>query len=272
MSNTVALSEIWPFGLTLTRDKPIKMHQVPGLGSRSVDHLHLAFVLLLPLAIWRWSCPSTRTWTLLRPSIVFVVRIATYAIRAVEANGNYSEGLFIAEQILLLVGLLPLVEPIVVLLRAHVRRNWTPVPPAQAGEVQREVGLMTRALRILQAAVLVALILGFVAGAKAGDALIPCVYKLVTSLHNPSMLSSGTKAAFYLLSALPEFLALVAYLSINLNDWYDLKEAGWKQKVKKMMKKGEWPEGMAFVGKDEYERGQGRGLSFEMQAGAADKV
>lgn len=59
----------------------------------------VAFVLLIPLALWRIVRKSTRSTVLIRPCIVLVVRIATYAIRAVEANGNYAEGLFIAEQV-----------------------------------------------------------------------------------------------------------------------------------------------------------------------------
>ncbi|GAA5911146.1 hypothetical protein JCM6882_006587 [Rhodosporidiobolus microsporus] len=313
-SSTAALSQSWPSGLTLTGGIPTKSQDLAAAIIFIV-----AFALLIPVAVWRWSTRSTRTWTLLRPTIVLLVRIATYIIRAIEANGNYSQGLFIGEQVLLLAGLVPLVEPLVVLLRAHVRRNWIPVPPAQGGEAQRERSLLDRALRILQLAVLVALILGIVAGSKAGDAtadpdaasslktyryaaigltmfvlgltatvagvmhtreslpvrgtlyifvvaavlFIPNIYKLVTSVHPPTLVSSGTKAAFYLLSALPEFLAIVLYLSVNLNDWFGLPAASWKEKVEKKMRKGKWPSGMAYVEKEDYERIQG-GRGVEM--------
>jgi hypothetical protein len=36
---------------------------------------------------------------LLRPSVVALVRIATYIVRAMEANGNYSKTLFTTEQV-----------------------------------------------------------------------------------------------------------------------------------------------------------------------------
>ncbi|GAA5852679.1 hypothetical protein JCM8547_002587 [Rhodosporidiobolus lusitaniae] len=314
-----SLANSWPAGLTLTGGIPTESQDLAASIVFAV-----AFLLLLPLAILRFAQPATRTWVLLRPTIVATLRIATYIIRAVEAKGNYSEGLFIAEQVLLLSGLIPLVDPIVSLLRAHVKRNWIPEPPARAGEEQKKRTMLDRALRVLKLAVLVAIILGIVSGVKAGNAindpdqasqlktyryatigltlfiigvsalvccavhvrdglplrgtlfillacgilLIPNLYKLVTALHHPSMLSGGTKAAFYLLSAWPEHLCILLYLWPNLNEMFDLPEAKWKEKVEGKMKKGEWPAGMGYVGKAEYEQISTRG-SFEMTDAAA---
>jgi uncharacterized membrane protein SpoIIM required for sporulation len=48
---------------------------------------------------------------LLRPSVVALVRIATYIIRAIEANGNYSKTLFTTEQVRLARFAIPLLPP-----------------------------------------------------------------------------------------------------------------------------------------------------------------
>jgi hypothetical protein len=93
--------------------------------------------------------------------------------------------------------------------------------------------------------------------------VIPNLYKLVTALHPPSMTSHGAKAAFYLLSALPEWFATAIYFSVNLNALFNLREAAWKKKVQKTMKKGKWPAGMGYVGEDEYKRiGGGGGSTY----------
>jgi hypothetical protein len=36
---------------------------------------------------------------LVRPAVVIVIRLATFVIRALEANGDYAEALFIADQV-----------------------------------------------------------------------------------------------------------------------------------------------------------------------------
>ncbi|GAA6027804.1 hypothetical protein JCM8097_001726 [Rhodosporidiobolus ruineniae] len=313
-SSIDSLADAFPKGFSLTGGVPLEKQDLAASIIFTI-----AFVLLLPAIVWRWSRRCSRTWLLLRPTLVAMFRIATYIIRAIESKGNYSEGLFIAEQVLLLAGLVPLLEPLVGLLRSHVRRYWTPVPPSQQTEEQRRGDLLARALRILQLAVFVALILAIVAGTKAGSAtsdpnsadelrhyryatiglsifilgvtaivngaiflrdslplsgtlyifgmcgllLIPNVYKLVVSLHPPGMFSVGTKTAFYLLSALPEWLAIVLYFSVNLNDLFAVQETSWKDKVEKKMKKGAWPEGLGYVPRDEYERRESGG-QYEM--------
>ncbi|GAA5969697.1 hypothetical protein JCM11641_008008 [Rhodosporidiobolus odoratus] len=164
--SSASSSGSWPAGLSLTGGIPTKSQDLAASIIFTI-----AFFLLLPLAGWRWFSRPSRTLTLIRPSVVLVLRIATYSIRAVQANGNYSKGLFITEQVFLLAGLIPLLEPVVVLLRAHVRRDWIPEPPAHEGEEQKRVTTLSRALRALQLAVFVAFILGIVAGSKAGSAM-----------------------------------------------------------------------------------------------------
>ncbi|GAA6027802.1 hypothetical protein JCM8097_001725 [Rhodosporidiobolus ruineniae] len=305
-------------GLSLTGGVPLKSQDLAASIVFTV-----AFALLIPFAIWRVARRETRTWYLFGPSFVLGMRIATYIIRAVMAVQDEGEGapvgLFIAEQILLLAGLIPLITPLVGLLRSHVRRHWIPVPPAQAGKEQKHANRLAGEGRWLQLAVLVALVLGCVAGAKAGDAmtdvgaanelkryryasiglsifvlgtsaivncvayvrvdlptfptmylnlmsgliLIPNIYKLVVALHPPSQLGAGTKTAFYLLSALPEWLAVALYYSLNLNSTFALRETSWKDRVKGMMRKGTWPEGWEYVDEEEWERRDG-GAQVEM--------
>ncbi|GAA5852716.1 hypothetical protein JCM8547_002600 [Rhodosporidiobolus lusitaniae] len=282
----------------------------------------VTFGLLLLLAVYRWSSPTTRTWVLLRPTIVAVIRIVTYIIRCIEAKGDYDTGLFIGEQILVLSGLIPLVEPNVALLKFHARRNWALERSDVQQRYRKQRSRLNRALSALQIGILVAVILGIVAGTKSGDAiddlgvaaevkryryaaigltlfvigtsalltcllhlrekpplagtlyllvcsgllLIPNIYKLDTSLHPPSPLSAGTKVGFYLLSALPELVVILIYLSTNLNDLYDIPEGRWKHKVEKMMRKGEWPEGLGYVSRAEYEREHNRSGTLELGA------
>lgn len=68
------------------------------------------------------------------------------------------------------------------------------------------------------------------------------------------MTSHGTKAGFYLLSALPEWIITTIYFSVNLNDLFDIRESKWKDKVEKKMKKGQWPAGMGYAGEEEFKR------------------
>lgn len=58
-----------------------------------------AWALLTPLLVWRFAVRRTRIAVLIRPAVVIVIRIATFVIRALEANGNYATSLFITEQV-----------------------------------------------------------------------------------------------------------------------------------------------------------------------------
>ncbi|BGP30853.1 hypothetical protein JCM10296v2_002612 [Rhodotorula toruloides] len=115
------------------------------------------WALLTPLPVWRFAVRRTRVAVLVRPAVVIVIRIATFIIRALEANGNYATGLFIAEQILLLIGLIPLCEPLILLLRFHVRRYWIPSP--SDGPRERKTTL-NRLLTLLRLALIAAIVLG----------------------------------------------------------------------------------------------------------------
>ncbi|GAA5909903.1 hypothetical protein JCM6882_002046 [Rhodosporidiobolus microsporus] len=158
-------TDAWPQGLTL----------IGGIPTRSQDLaasiiFTIAFAALLPLAIYRLIRPETRTTILYRPLAVVLLRIATYVIRAVQAGGDYAEGLFIAEQILLLSATSLLVEPLVSLLHYHIKRDWIPSPPSTDCSEQKKVTWLERGLYLQQLALWASFILGIVAGSQAGDA------------------------------------------------------------------------------------------------------
>ncbi|GAA6034343.1 hypothetical protein JCM8097_002678 [Rhodosporidiobolus ruineniae] len=131
----------------------------------------VAFSALVPLAVARLARRSSRNSLLYRPAAVILIRIATYIIRAVQAGGDQRVGLYIADQILLLSGLVPLIEPLISLLRYHVLRGFTPSPRSGASAEQRKVTWLDRGLWVLWAASWVSFILGIVSGAEASGAM-----------------------------------------------------------------------------------------------------
>ena len=63
-------------------------------------------------------------------------------------------------------------------------------------------------------------------------------YKLFIYEQPTNPISPGSKLAFYLLSALPELLALLLYLAVNLREMYDMTETDETKKIEKEMQKG----------------------------------
>jgi hypothetical protein len=67
------------------------------------------------LIIWRlssWGDRERRIWSLVRPVIFVQLQIAAYIIRAILANGNTNETLYIVDQIFLLAGVVLIIEPL----------------------------------------------------------------------------------------------------------------------------------------------------------------
>ncbi|CUA69203.1 hypothetical protein RSOLAG22IIIB_08329 [Rhizoctonia solani] len=83
-------------------------------------------------------------------------------MRAVQSNGNYSETLFIVEQVFLLAGFPIICDAILSLLEYHITRNHT--SPKQGQITQRVCHLLGLAL-------LVALIVGIIAGTQMSNAI-----------------------------------------------------------------------------------------------------
>ncbi|QRV89213.1 proteophosphoglycan protein [Ceratobasidium sp. AG-Ba] len=146
-----------PSGLSITGGIPIKSQDL----APSIIFI-VAYVILTPLAVFRIARKESRSTTLIRPTIFIVVRIATYIMRAIQANGNYAEALFIVEQVFLLAGFPIICEAILSLLESHITRTHT---SSKQGQITQRV---TRLLRI---ALLVALIIGIVAGTQYSSAL-----------------------------------------------------------------------------------------------------
>ncbi|EJD51314.1 hypothetical protein AURDEDRAFT_159719 [Auricularia subglabra TFB-10046 SS5] len=119
----------------------------------------VAYACLLPLAIWRFVSPKTRSLLLIRPALLIVFRIATYIVRALEANGNYSVGVISTELVLLTVGAVFLIEPLISLttkvLEAYVPYDG-PMVRDRRGRMRRqdEVGWLARLLRVALIAVI----------------------------------------------------------------------------------------------------------------------
>lgn len=138
--------------------------------------------------MWRLAFKETRHAVFVRPVAVLLIRVATYIIRAVEADGNTSTGTLIAEQVrrltpacswldsdahrlhpsqvLLLIGLIPLASTLVSLLSYHVQRNFVPT----ASEPKRAMPL-SRILRVCELALIVAIVLAIVSASELNDAM-----------------------------------------------------------------------------------------------------
>lgn len=277
------MSDSFPAGLALTGGIPLKGQDLAA----SIIYL-VAYVILFPIASWRLYSKSSRCWSLVRPFVFILARIVTYIFRALQANGNYAEPLFIGEQILLLCGFILLCEPLLTLLGYHMMRNV--VPSASKGTI------LVRIQLLLKVALTVALILGVYAGAEFGSLdqpstlstvktcrnvnaiictvvtalavlvaiasqfkesprlpvrwtvflvavsgllVIPSAYRIVLYTGPvPGEEHVGTKVAFYCLFSLPEFLVATLYVSVNLNDAFEIPAGREKEKVQKQMKNG----------------------------------
>ncbi|GAA5984946.1 hypothetical protein JCM10908_002463 [Rhodotorula pacifica] len=170
---------------------PQGFHLLGGLPQKSPDLAAsicfiIAYSLLSPLVIWRVAIRRTRLAVLIRPGIVLLVRIATFVIRALEADGKaLSTGLITTEQVLLYLGLIPLCEPLLALTRYHIRRFWTPSP--REGDEKPTKSTIDRGLRLLELALLGAMVLGVTIGSKTGSAM-----------NDPSQMSSLTSMRYAL--------------------------------------------------------------------------
>jgi len=68
--------------------------------------------------------------------------------------------------------------------------------------------------------------------------LVPSVYRLVAYAEPAHLFSSAGKAIFYLFFCLPEILATLLYVAINLETTFDLKEGAAKDKWNTQAQKG----------------------------------
>jgi len=158
-NSTVPLTSAFPSGLALLGGIPTQSQDLVASGI-----FLLAYIVLSPIVIFRLVKRSTRCWALIRPAAFVQARIATFFIRVVMSKGNYASGWFIAEQITLLSGFVLICEPALTILRAHVE---------QSGSGERILTdkdrLISKVLRLLQVALIIALGLGVYTGTKFGD-------------------------------------------------------------------------------------------------------
>lgn len=77
----------------------INSHVSPNFVTCRSIIFALAYSLLLPVVIWRLVTPASRCLTLIRPAIFISIRIGTFIVRAIQSDGHYETGLFIADQV-----------------------------------------------------------------------------------------------------------------------------------------------------------------------------
>ncbi|KAG8741721.1 hypothetical protein FRC10_002548 [Ceratobasidium sp. 414] len=147
----------FPTGLSITGGIPTKSQDL----APSIIFI-VAYACLIPIAVFRLAKKESRSTTLIRPAIFIIVRLATYIMRAVQANGNYGETLFIVEQVFLLAGFPIICEALLTLLEYHITRTHT--SPKQGQVTQRVI-------RVLRLALVAALAIGIYAGTQYSSVL-----------------------------------------------------------------------------------------------------
>jgi len=134
-------------------------------------------VLLFP-TIWRvytYRRPGSLLFTFVRLILFITIRIATFALRAQEAvtdlipsNPVPDTGIFIAEQILLGIGFIVLVDLLVSLLESHIARTDVPEHGGKARSGSAELKMF---ISVLHVSLMAAIALGIASGALYSDAL-----------------------------------------------------------------------------------------------------
>lgn len=158
--------------------------QIPAISGGIPDSTDFApsilftvlYFLVLPLIIYR-SIQYTVPWTLIfasvRLSLFAGIRIATFILRAIEAHqaqqGAQSPQIvpFVVEQIFLGIGFIVLATNLVSLVNAHMARTDVPRSPTGLSAADR----FHRVGRVMIVGLLVAVILGIVAGADYSSAI-----------------------------------------------------------------------------------------------------
>jgi len=141
----------------------------------------IAYVVLLLPALWRtytYRHPGSLLFTFVRLCLFIIIRILTFGLRAEEAstaslpdNPVPNTDVFIAEQVLLGIGFIVVIDLIVELLKSHIWRTDVPqqseTPFAQQGSSK----VLQRIVRIMHFALLGAIGIGIVAGTMYSSAM-----------------------------------------------------------------------------------------------------
>ncbi|EJD38774.1 hypothetical protein AURDEDRAFT_71786 [Auricularia subglabra TFB-10046 SS5] len=83
----------------------------------------ILFAVVLPIGIWRYVKRTSRTGTLILPILFCPIRIATYIVRALMAQGDRSNGMIVAEMVLLTAASYFVIEPLITLSRLLLERS-----------------------------------------------------------------------------------------------------------------------------------------------------
>ncbi|KAF8751825.1 hypothetical protein RHS01_08379 [Rhizoctonia solani] len=219
-----------PSGFSITGGIPTKSQDLAASIIFTI-----AYACLVPFVAWRLASKASRTTTMIRPAIFVLVRTATYIMRAVQSNGDYSETLFIVEQVFLLAGFPIICDAILTLLEYHITRTHT--SPKQGQTTQRVCRLLRlallmssvfndpskasqlRTLRNVNAALCLAIVIGVIVVVLVAQvhkdlpSTRPCFWSSWRAACPP--FSIATKVKFYVLLALMEWLVTAALFSVN---------------------------------------------------------
>ncbi|KAH7097396.1 hypothetical protein BKA62DRAFT_716546 [Auriculariales sp. MPI-PUGE-AT-0066] len=133
----------------------------------------IAYIVLLPVAIWRGASRETRCMALIQPVIFVVLRVATWAIRAYLAKAKLSIGLIATETVLVSSATVLLYRLFVAETR-KILTNW--VPRAAPTSYDRRNQPVHRdslgiVLRLLDLALMATVIMSIYGATQTGDAI-----------------------------------------------------------------------------------------------------
>ncbi|KAG7532222.1 hypothetical protein FFLO_03690 [Filobasidium floriforme] len=134
------------------------------------DHTDLApsavflvlYALLIPLYALAWKKNCIGRWFMVRPAVFIVMRIAFFALRLVLVEEGTSEGVLIAEMVLISIGFIFLVDATIVIW--EYQRDRQP-------EEHEHAGLLSRFLKLSRVSLVAAIATGTAAGGLTGQAL-----------------------------------------------------------------------------------------------------
>ncbi|GAA5919015.1 hypothetical protein JCM1841_002692 [Sporobolomyces salmonicolor] len=264
MSAASSLTDVFPKGFVLTGGIPIRSRDLAA----SVVFV-IAYFVLVPLAIWRVLNPASRTcfsssnghystglfvaeqilllcgFLLICEPLVSLVKY--HAFQGWVPTGQKGNAPF---EWLLRIMKLALLVAIILGIAAGSEISGAENNPSQAAKLKHCRWANTViALAIVVLAVLLVLSTHLketrpfrstaylvVVGAVL---IVPSAEKLALYASPPSSVSAGSKAAFYCLSSLSEYLITLLYLGVNLEAEFDIREGAREEKWDKQARKGE---------------------------------
>ncbi|KAL8276850.1 hypothetical protein RQP46_010781 [Phenoliferia psychrophenolica] len=174
----------------------------------------LAFTIALPVALLSLFRLKSGPMAALCPFLFVMARLATFIIRAVQATGHDSSGLFIAEQ----AGA-----------QVEGQLDWT-VHTIKACR-NANAGICLAVVVIVQVAIVSAFFAAKDLPARQTAYLFAISWLLtITSVYKSALYSlpavdePTTKITFYVVAALPELLVVTLYLLLNVKEEFGIEE------------------------------------------------